>query len=89
MERIIKVLMTALTFLTFMGAFAVVHGWQDMGNLSIRESLLDEKRVDILCSIDKYYTFIVGRIKGQNEDELKAAAKDDANVTVSIRRMAA
>ena len=59
MKRILKSFMTAFTLATFMGAFAVVHAGHELETRGARERLVDQKGVDILYSIDNYYTFIV------------------------------
>ncbi|MBI5888063.1 MAG: hypothetical protein HZB82_05040 [Deltaproteobacteria bacterium] len=69
MKRIFKSFMTALTLATFMGAFAVVHAGQELETRGARERLVDQDGVDILYSIDNYYTFIVGRLREHNKDE--------------------
>ncbi len=88
MKRIFKSFMTALTLATFMGAFAVVHAGQELETRGARERLIDQDGVDILYSIDNYYTFIVGRLKERNQDEFTAVPRDAVNNTVLIKHAA-
>lgn len=88
MKRIFKSFMTALTLATFMGAFAVVHAGQELETLGARERLVDQEGVDILYSIDNYYTFIVGRLKERNQDEFTAVSRDAVNNSMLIKHAA-